>query len=176
MENRAIISHEIISSIKPYKLWMEPTLDNCGSPTNFYHYRKKSGEISIDNRGIICQLYINEQRRHSSTRASFINMEKYLDAKHDAYDDKITGIKGRLSNTEKAVKLDAIIESYGKSGDIDYFLNRNYNKTLKNYNKIMGNIDMIEGNYFQLLSAQSRIEELTKQVEALTAKVEALEA
>ena len=157
------------------KFWVESTVSNCGSIFDRYRYSRSSGYIEIGNTGLHCQL-MNEQKRHSGTRTSFRNMENYVLAKHDAYDDKITGIKGRLSNTEKAVKLDAIIESYGKSGDIDYFLNRNYKKTLKNYNKIMSNIDMIEGNYFQLLSAQSRIEELTKQVEALTAKVEALEA
>jgi len=104
-------------------------------------------------------------------------MENYVLRKHDAYDDKITGIKGRLSKAEKAVKLESILDSYGKDGgDIDYFLNRNYKKTLKNYNKIMENMDMIERNYYRLLSAEVVIDDLTKQVEALAAKVEALEA
>ena len=138
------------------------------------HGSKKT--IAIGNEAVSCNIMYNSYR-HKYVKQSFENIENYVLRKHDAYDDKITGIKGRLSKAEKAVTLDAVTESYGKDGgDIDYFLNRNYKKTLKNYNNISRNLDMIDRNYCQLLSSQFLIEDLTKQVEALTAKVEALEA
>ena len=130
------------------KFWVTPWLNRCKS-ANLVG-REVAQSCHIDHNSI----------RHKSVKQSFENMENYVLRKHDAYDDKITGIKGRLSKAEKAVNLESILDSYGKDGgDIDYFLNRNYKKTLKNYNKIMENMDMIERNYYRLLSTEVVIDD-----------------
>ena len=126
------------------KFWYSPWLSTC-----------KSKNLIGSKLAQSCQVN-NNSIRHKSVKQSFENIENYVLRKHDAYDDKITGVKGRLSKAEKAVKLESILDSYGKDGgDIDYFLNHNYKKTLKNYNNISSNLDMIDRNYYQLLSAHS---------------------
>ena len=75
------------------KFWVTPRLYAC-----------KSDNLIGSEWAQACHIDHNSIR-HKSVKQSFENMENYVQRKHDAYDDKITGIKGRLSKAEKAVKL-----------------------------------------------------------------------
>ena len=94
--------------------------------------------------------------------------------------DEITGLKVKISNLEKAVKLDPKLPSTNKDAGINYYINRNYEDIKSNYSQI----DSIYDSLFRIQGSidpttdwsQDNNIDLMATIKSLTERVDALEA